>query len=112
MLDWKKYRTQLMSRLGIFNKLSPDTMKGYQTLSKAGEASVLDTKTRELIALACAVTTRCDGCIDVHTDAAIKAGCSQEEIAAALGVAVAMNAGAAMVYSARVLDAYDTLKTE
>lgn len=110
MLDWKKYRTQLMGRLGILGKLSPDTIKGYQTLSKA--ESVLDLKTKELIALACAVTTRCDGCIDVHTDAAIKAGCTQEEIAAALNVAIAMNAGAAVVYSARVLDAYEALKSE
>ena len=52
----------------------------------------LDAKTRELIALAVAVTTRCDGCITVHTDAAIKAGASKEEIAEALGVAVALNA--------------------
>lgn len=110
MLDWKAYKVKLLNRLGIFAKLSPGTMQGYQALSKAGETSALDLKTRELISLACAVTTRCDGCIDVHTTAAIKAGCTQEEIAAALGVAVAMNAGAAMVYSARVLDAYESLK--
>ncbi|GAA0708097.1 hypothetical protein GCM10009105_07370 [Dokdonella soli] len=66
----------------------------------------LDEKTRQLIALAVAVTTRCDGCITVHTDAAVKAGASKDEIAEALGVAVALNAGAALVYSARVLDAY------
>jgi len=42
----------------------------------------------------------------VHTGAAIKAGATKEEVAEALGVAVAMNAGAALVYSARVLDAY------
>jgi len=56
-----------------------------------------------------AVTTRCDGCITVHTADAIKHGATREEIAEALGVAVAMNAGAAMVYSARVLDAATAL---
>ena len=66
----------------------------------------LDAKTRELIAIAVAVTTRCDGCITFHTDAAIKAGASKEEIVEALGVAVALNAGAALVFSARVMDAY------
>ncbi|HEX7990435.1 MAG TPA: carboxymuconolactone decarboxylase family protein, partial [Stenotrophomonas sp.] len=40
-----------------------------------------------------------------HVDAALKQGASREEIAEALGVAVALNAGAALVYSARVLDA-------
>jgi alkylhydroperoxidase/carboxymuconolactone decarboxylase family protein YurZ len=52
------------------------------------------------------VTTRCDGCITVHTEAAMKEGATKEEIAEALGVAVALNAGAALVYSARVMDAF------
>jgi AhpD family alkylhydroperoxidase len=58
-----------------------------------------------LISLAVAETTRCDGCIVVHTDAALKAGAAKEEISEALGVAVAMNAGASLIYSTRVLDA-------
>lgn len=108
MLNWHDYRTKLMTRIGQFGKLSPDTLKGYQTLSGAGaQTNLLDPKTRELIALAVAVSTRCDGCITVHTAAAKKHGASREEIAEALGVAVAMNAGAAMVYSARVFDAFD-----
>jgi AhpD family alkylhydroperoxidase len=106
MLDWLGYRKELIGRIGEIGKLSPDTLKGYQTLSGAGEkTSHLDAKTRELISLAVAVTTRCDGCITVHTGEALKHGATREEIAEALGVAVAMNAGAAMVYSARVLDA-------
>ncbi|MNM82064.1 Carboxymuconolactone decarboxylase family protein [compost metagenome] len=52
-----------------------------------------------------AVSTRCDGCIAVHSAQAVKQGATREEIAEALGVAVAMNAGAALVYSARALDA-------
>ena len=83
-------------------------MEGYQGLSSAGsKTGHLDTKTRELIAIAVAVTTRCDGCIAFHTKAAQSAGASKEEIAEALGVAVALNAGAAMIYSARALDAVD-----
>ena len=108
MLDWLDYRKQLMGRIGQFAGLSPDTVKGYQTLSKAGAATNhLDAKTRELIALAVSVTTRCDGCITVHTAEALKHGATKGEIGEALGVAVALNAGAAMVYSARVLDAVE-----
>jgi AhpD family alkylhydroperoxidase len=55
--------------------------------------------------LAVAVSLRCDGCITVHTEAALRHGATEEEIAVALGVAVAINAGAALVYSTRVLDA-------
>lgn len=106
MLDWLDYRKELLGRIGDIAKLSPDTVAGYQTLSKAGQKTGhLDAKTRELIALAVAVTTRCDGCITVHTGEALKHGASHEEITEALGVAIALNAGAALVYSARVMDA-------
>lgn len=108
MLDWLDYRNELMGRIGEIGKLSPDTVAGYQTLSGAGKKTGhLDEKTRQLIALAVAVTTRCDGCITVHAGEALKHGASRDEIAEALGVAVALNAGAALVYSARVMDAVE-----
>lgn len=108
MFDWNNYLKQLMRRVGEIGKLSPETARGYQMLSNAGRSTGhLDAKTRELIALAVAVTTRCDGCIATHSEVARKLGISREEIAEALGVAVALNAGAAMVYSARVMDALD-----
>ncbi|WP_452094341.1 carboxymuconolactone decarboxylase family protein [Dongia soli] len=113
MHDWNAYRQQLFGRIGEIGKLSPDTVKGYQTLSGAGKkADLLGEKTRELISLAVAVTVRCDGCITVHTKAAADAGASREEIAEALGVAIAVNAGAAMVYSARTLDAFAEVTAE
>jgi AhpD family alkylhydroperoxidase len=108
MLDWDVYRKQVGTGVKDISQLSPDTVKGYAMLGGAGQkADLLGAKTRQLIALAVAVTTRCDGCIAVHTDAAIKAGASKEEIAEALGVAIALNAGAALVYSTRVLDAFE-----
>ena len=103
VMDWNEYHKEIGARVGDLAKLSPDTVKGYQTLS----ATKLDEKTRQLISLAVAVTTRCDGCIVFHTDAALKAGATREEISEALGVAVGMNAGAALIYSARVLDAVE-----
>ncbi|WP_225029838.1 carboxymuconolactone decarboxylase family protein [Xinfangfangia pollutisoli] len=108
MLNWKNYRGEVKKRVGEFAALVPDVMKGYAALASAGEkAQHLDGKTRELIALSVAVTTRCDGCIASHVEAALKHGCTREEIAEALGVAIALNAGAALVYSARTLDAFD-----
>ena len=106
MLDWNEYQKELGTRIGELAKLSPDTLRGYQTLSAANsKTGKLDEKTRQLISLAVAVTTRCDGCITFHSEAALKAGANREEISEALGVAVAMNAGAALIYSTRVLDA-------
>ena len=106
MLDWNEYRKQLAAGVKGIGQLSPDTLKGYMELSGAGKSKdLLGAKTRELIALAVAVTVRCDGCIAVHTDAALRHGATEDEIAEALGVAITVNAGAALVYSARTMDA-------
>jgi AhpD family alkylhydroperoxidase len=108
MLDWNTYRQQLVAGVGDFGKLNPDIVRGYSTLSRAGlKAGHLDEKTRELIALAVAITLRCDGCITVHSAAARQRGATREELAEVLGVAVSVNAGAAVVYSTRALDAFD-----
>ena len=107
MLDWNDYQKQLMTRIGEIGNLSPDTVRGYQALSTAGaNTEYLDAKARELIALAVAITRQCDGCITVHADAAAKHGATREEVAEALGVAIAVNAGAALVFSSRVMDAF------
>ena len=94
---------QTITELG---RLTPETVRGYRQLSDAGSKTArLDPKTRELIALAVGVTRQCDGCITTHVQAARRQGATAEEIAEALGVAIAVNAGAALVYSARVMDA-------
>lgn len=106
MLNWKQYRTELAAGIRQLAALNPATVNGYTALSSAGQhKSVLGAKTRELIALAVAVTVRCDGCIAVHTEAAQRLGATAAELAEALGVAVAVNAGATVVYSTRVMDA-------
>jgi AhpD family alkylhydroperoxidase len=108
MLDWNEYQKQIGAQLSQFMKLTPDSVRGYQTLSAANaKDSKLGAKVRELISLAVAVTTHCDGCITVHTDNALKSGATREEIVEALGVAMAMNTGAALIYSLRTLDAVD-----
>jgi AhpD family alkylhydroperoxidase len=106
MFDWNTYRRQVVSGVGAFAELSPDTVRGYGAMGGAGQKTGrLDGKTRELIAVAVAISLRCDGCIAVHSDAARKLGATKEELAEALGVAASVNAGAAIVYSTRALDA-------
>ena len=110
MLDWHEYERQVLALIGEIGKVSADTVGGCLSLSGAGDKTgALDPKTRELIALAVAATRQCDGCIAVHTDAAVKKGATREEIVEALGVAVAVNAGTALVYSGRVLEAYKAM---
>lgn len=111
MIDWNEYQKQVSANIAEIGRVNHEITKGYRGLSEAGSISnLLGAKTRELIALAVAVTRQCDGCITIHTDAAIKQGATREEIVEALGVAITVNAGAALVYSSRVMDAF-TAKT-
>jgi AhpD family alkylhydroperoxidase len=106
MLDWNQYRKQLATTIAEIAQSSPDVVKGYRTIVGAHASDgAIDPKTRELIALAVAVTLRCDGCITTHVELARKRGATAEEITDALGVAIMVNAGATLVYSARTIDA-------
>ena len=108
MIDWNEYHKQIQQQIAEIGRSNREVVKGYRELSNAGNATnLLGEKVRELIALAVAVTRQCDGCIITHTDAAIKHGATKEEIIEALSVAVAVNAGAALIVSSRVLDAYN-----
>ena len=53
---------------------------------------------------------RCESCISVHAEEAVKAGASEAEVAAALAMSIALNAGAAYTYSLRALEAYNVQK--
>lgn len=89
----------------------PTLIAGFRGLSESqGGTGTLDAKTRELIALAVAVTTRCDGCIAAHAAAAKMAGVTQAELAEAMSTAIALNAGAAYVYSLKAMDALKTFQ--
>jgi AhpD family alkylhydroperoxidase len=111
-LNWSDLVVTIKKSFGLLAKSNPKMVSAYQALDAASaENNVLDAKTRELISLAVAITTRCDGCIGAHSEAAIKAGASREEVAAALATAISLNAGAAYIFSLHALEAYDALKS-
>ncbi|MFZ2503325.1 MAG: carboxymuconolactone decarboxylase family protein [Nocardioides sp.] len=88
-------------------RLIPEVYSGFVATSRAAMApGALDVKTKELIALAIAVSTQCDGCIASHARGAARAGASEQEVAEMLGVALFMNGGPGTVYGPRALAAY------
>lgn len=96
------------SYVGQLLQMVPDSVKAYGGLSKAAQSpGALDTKTKELIALAISVATRCDGCIAYHARNSVRAGATRQEIAEMLGVTLQMGGGPSMVYAADALRAYD-----
>ena len=90
-------------------KAIPDVYDGFRSLHGAAFASggALEVRHKELIALAIAVATECDGCIASHARGAARAGASLEEAAEAIGVAILMNGGPATVYGPRAYAAFE-----
>jgi AhpD family alkylhydroperoxidase len=73
----------------------------------AGAAKALDAKTKELIALAIGVSTRCDDCIAFHAKAAVDHGATRDEVMETLGMAIYMGAGPSAMYASHALAAFN-----
>ena len=85
----------------------PQVYVAYKELHDAALGpGALDVKTKELIALAIAVSKECDGCIAAHAHAAVQHGASPAEAAETIGVTFVMNGGPATVYGARAFAAF------
>ena len=86
----------------------PDTINGFSALANAASrGSALDKKTKELIALVLGVAAHCDGCIGFHAETLVKLGASRQEIEEALGMAVYMGGGPALMYAADAIAAFE-----
>lgn len=58
------------------------------------KASVLDRKTKELIAIGASLASKCQGCLEGHLKKALKFGATREEISEAIAIAIGVNAAA------------------
>lgn len=105
--DWSKLTTELRATLKGLRGGAPEVMKAISSVAQAALApNALDTKTKELIALAISVAIRCDDCIAFHVQAAIERGASREEILETLGMAIYMGAGPSVMYASHALAAF------
>ncbi len=85
----------------------PDVYSGFRELHSAALApGALDTRTKELIAMAIGVIEGCDGCIASHARGAAKAGATKQEAAEAIGVTFLMKGGPATIYGPRAYAAF------
>ena len=89
-------------------ELIPAVYSGFRELDGAAMADgVLAAKTKQLVALAIAVTRECDGCIASHARGAAREGATREEVAEAMGVALMMNGGPGTVWAPRAFAAFE-----
>jgi AhpD family alkylhydroperoxidase len=108
MTDWPEMVKELVPHLRDLRQAAPEVMKAFAAISQSAlQSKALDAKTKELIALAVAVAIRCDDCIAFHVKSALQQGASREEVAEALGTAIYMGAGPAVMYASHALAAFE-----
>lgn len=85
-----------------------DTMKGFSAMAQASlKAGEVDALHKELIALAIAVSTRCDACIGFHMKALLRLGATRGQVVETLAVCTYMGGGPSLMYAAEAIRAWD-----
>ena len=93
-------------------ELAPGIHDAFREFSRQTFApGALDTKTKQLIAVAVAHVTQCPYCIRGHTKSAQREGASEQEIMEAIWVAAEMRAGAAFAHSLIAMEVMQTRKS-
>ena len=106
--DWPEMAKELTGAIKQVRLGAPEVMKAFSTMAAAATLpGTLDTKTKELIALAIAVAIRCDGCVAFHAKAALEHGATRDELMETMGMALYMGAGPSLMYAAQAVEAYD-----
>jgi AhpD family alkylhydroperoxidase len=94
--DWPQMTRDLSGAIKEVRLGAPEVMKAFSAMASAATSEgTLDTRTKELIALAIAVAIRCDGCVAFHAKAAVEQGASRQEVMETMGMALYMGAGRA-----------------
>ncbi|GGG10831.1 hypothetical protein GCM10007425_01380 [Lysinibacillus alkalisoli] len=102
------YNKTDISKLAQLNDLAKKPNQAFHSWNAAVfKEGALTTKLKETIAIASATVTGCPYCIEIHTEAAKKAGVTKEEAVEAIFVATALKAGSAFAHGANSLRAYD-----
>lgn len=105
----EKIKKTKMQAAALF-KAAPEPMRAFGALmAAASKDGALDAKTKELMALAVAVVSRCEGCILHHVEAAMRHGADRQHIIETIAVSVEMGGGPATVYGATALAVFDEL---
>ena len=113
MQDYRENARAVSTGAVALRKAHPKVMEAFASLGAATYADgALDSKTKELIALAIGIAARCDGCVAAHSRSAVQRGATREEVVEAIGVAIHMGGGPSMVYGAEALHAYDAFAAD
>ncbi len=106
--DWPGMTEAMSGTLKEVRAGAPEVMRAFGGLARAALApGALDTRTKELVALAISVATRCDACVGFHAEAALRQGATREQVMETVGMAIYMGAGPSVMYAAQAVEAFD-----
>jgi AhpD family alkylhydroperoxidase len=106
--DFVQIASEVMIGVGALRQGAPDALKAFAGLASAATASkTLDTKTKELMAVAISIAVHCEGCVAFHTKMAHQNGATREELLETVALAIYMGGGPAAVYGADAVAAFD-----
>ena len=107
-MDWNVEMRDIKKDLGALRPAIANVSTAFGDLAQAATSEgELDTKTKELIAVAIGVAIRCEDCIGFHVKAAMIAGATREEVSETIGMCVYMGGGPSLMYGAKALAAFD-----
>ncbi len=102
------YDMKNLTKLKTMEADAPEGFKTFMAFDKAAMAEgALSVKTKEMLAVAVALTTQCPYCIEIHAGRARAAGVSEKELAEVVIVAAALRAGAAITHGTHVLKQHE-----
>ena len=109
--DPREFYRDWPSRMSHAKASAPDAAKGfgalYQGVMKPGAVGVRE---KEFVALGIGIALRCEPCIYVHLEKALKAGATREQVMEVAGVAVMMQGGPGYTYLPVVVEALDAIE--
>ena len=99
------YSKDNLKKVSQLGDLAPEATRTFWAYDKAALADgAIPKKFKELMAIAVALTTQCPYCIDLHRQAALAAGVTEEQLAEAVHVTAALRAGAAITHGTHLFE--------
>ena len=108
--DFKIQRREMSEK--IFNLQNKQINRFYALDTGAYQEGVLSVKIKELMGLSTSLVLRCEDCIRYHMIRAVQEGCTDDEIAETLSIALIVGGSIVIPEMRRAVDSLFKLRTK
>ena len=99
------YGMDKLEMLPKLDQLTPEATAAFWAFDQAAlTEGVIPKKYKELMALSIALTTQCIYCLELHRQAALKAGVTEQELAETVHVVGALRAGETVTHGTHLFE--------